>query len=67
MDNNHTTLMTDEDWIDAGKADAWAGKPKSPPEREPQAASMYELGYCEGAIERNPLQAIAPEWVSLTD
>ncbi len=56
MDNVSNTFMTDEDWIDQGKADAWAGKPKQPPEHDPQAASMYDLGYCEGEIERSPIK-----------
>ena len=55
MDNTFPTSMTDEDWINQGKADAWAKKPKHPPEHDPQAASMYELGYCEGGIERSRL------------
>ncbi len=49
-------LMTDQDWIDRGKSDAWAGKQRQPPEHDPQAASMYDLGYCEGEIERPPTQ-----------
>lgn len=48
--------MNDEDWMNQGKADAWAGKPKQSPEHDPQAASMYDLGYCEGEIERSPVQ-----------
>lgn len=48
--------MTDRDWIDKGKSDAWAGKHKQSPEHDPQAASMYDLGYCEGEIERSPIQ-----------
>ncbi|MEM8831936.1 MAG: hypothetical protein AAGE96_21660 [Cyanobacteria bacterium P01_G01_bin.19] len=48
--------MTDEDWINQGKADAWEKKPKKTPEHDPQAASMYDLGYCEGEIEKPPLQ-----------
>lgn len=48
--SNLTDLMTNEDWINQGKADAWAGKPKQTPEHDPQAASMYDLGYCEGEI-----------------
>ncbi len=55
MDNISTALMTDEDWINQGKADAWEKKPKQPPEHDPQAASMYDLGYCEGEIERSPV------------
>ena len=54
MDNVSTALMTDEEWINQGKADAWEGKPKQTPEHDPQAASMYDLGYCEGEIERSP-------------
>lgn len=56
MDNTPTSLMSDRDWIDKGKADAWAGKPKQSPEHDPQAASMYDLGYCEGEIERSPVK-----------
>ena len=56
MNNVSTALMTDEDWMNQGKADAWAGKPKQIPEHDPQAASMYDLGYCEGEIERSPVQ-----------
>ncbi len=55
MNNTAFTSMTDEDWINQGKADAWAGKPKQTPEHDPQAASMYDLGYCEGEIERSPI------------
>ena len=56
MDNVSTALMTDEEWINQGKADAWAGKSKQIPEHDPQAASMYDLGYCEGEIERSQLK-----------
>jgi hypothetical protein len=55
MDRHPTTPISDEDWINLGKADAWDGKPKSPPELDPQAASMYDLGYCEGGIAQSPL------------
>ncbi|WP_019503655.1 hypothetical protein [Pleurocapsa sp. PCC 7319] len=51
-----TTFMTDEDWINQGKADAWSGKSKQTPEHDPQAASMYDLGYCEGEIARSPVK-----------
>lgn len=54
MNNASIQGMSDRDWIDRGKADAWAHKPKHPPEHDPQAASMYDLGYCEGEIERSP-------------
>ena len=56
MNNLTISSMTDEDWIDLGKADAWAGKIKQSPEHDPQAASMYDLGYCEGEIGRSPLK-----------
>jgi hypothetical protein len=55
MNQVSNNSMTDEDWINQGKADAWAGKPKLSPEHDPQAASMYDLGYCEGEIERSPV------------
>ena len=55
MNNVSNSSMTYRDWIDRGKADAWAGKVKQPPEHDPQAASMYDLGYCEGEIVRSPL------------
>ena len=57
MNNVSKALMSDRDWIDKGKADAWDGKAKQPPEHDPQAASMYDLGYCEGEIKRSPLQS----------
>lgn len=51
-----TSSMSNEDWLNKGKSDAWEKKPKQPPEHDPQAASMYDLGYCEGEIERSPTQ-----------
>ena len=56
MTDYATRSLTDRDWIDRGKADAWAGKAKQPPEHDPQASSMYDLGYCEGEIEKPPTQ-----------
>ena len=56
MNKVSTALMNDEEWINQGKADAWEGKPKQTPEHDPQAASMYDLGYCEGAIEWSPVK-----------
>lgn len=53
--------MSDRDWIDKGKADAWANKVRQPPEHDPQAASMYDLGYCEGEIERSPVETKVKE------
>ena len=55
MDEVSKASMSDRDWIDKGKGDAWAGKSRQPPD-DPRAASMYELGYCEGEIERPPTQ-----------
>ena len=49
-----TSWMNNEDWFNLGKADAWADKPKSPPE-DAQAASMYDLGYSEGGIKHSPI------------
>jgi hypothetical protein len=48
---------TDEDWFNLGKSDAWEGKPKTPPEEDARAASMYELGYSEGEIKRPPTES----------
>jgi hypothetical protein len=48
--------LSDEDWFKFGKADAWAGRPKRPPEHDSQAASLYDLGYSEGTIERSPIK-----------
>lgn len=45
----------DEEWFNLGKADAWARKPKQPPSQNSLAASMYDLGYSEGSIERSPI------------
>ena len=59
--NDSNVHMSDREWIDKGKSDAWAGKPKQPPEHDPQAASMYDLGYCEGEIERSPVQSAKTE------
>ena len=57
MSNVSNAHMFNEDWINRGKSDAWAGKPKCPPEHDPQAASMYDLGYCEGEIEKPPVKS----------
>jgi hypothetical protein len=42
--------VSDEDWLNQGKADAWAGNPKCAPDSNSEAASLYDLGYCEGKI-----------------
>jgi hypothetical protein len=56
-----TTLPnTAEDGFTQGKADAWAGQSKSPPEEDVEAASLYDLGFSEGAIRRSPLLKPTP-------
>jgi hypothetical protein len=55
-ENTFGSGMTNEDWFNLGKSDVWAGKAKVPPEADSQAASMYELGYCEGEIKRPPTE-----------
>ncbi|WP_066379246.1 MULTISPECIES: hypothetical protein [unclassified Anabaena] len=52
--NRFDAEMTDEDWFNLGKSDAWAGKPKISPEQDAQGASMYDLGYSEGKIKYPP-------------
>ncbi len=59
MNNPSSLGMNNEDWFNQGKADAWAGKPKLPPEHDSQAASMYELGYSEGKIEPSPIKCLS--------
>jgi hypothetical protein len=54
MVRSHIQDMTDEDWFNHGKADAWAGLPKRSPEHDPHAASLYDLGYSEGESRRPP-------------
>lgn len=54
MMSDYYSLQPYQVWFDRGKEDAWSGKPKQPPEHDPQAASFYDLGYSEGKIERPP-------------
>ena len=61
MNNTSSLWMNNEDWFNLGKADAWAGQPKLPPEHDSQAASMYELGYSEGKIERPPIECLSTQ------
>jgi hypothetical protein len=49
-----------DDWFDQGKTDAWAGRSKCPPEEDVLAASLYDLGFSEGAIKRSHLSKILP-------
>lgn len=53
--NETEALMLQQEWFDRGKEDAWAGRSKQPPEHDPEAASLYDLGYSEGEIERPPV------------
>jgi hypothetical protein len=55
MDTAALPRIAVEDWFSLGKADAWAGRSKSPPECDVEAASLYDLGFSEGAIKRSPL------------
>ncbi len=55
MFRSSNAYIKNQDWFDRGKTDAWAGKSKQVPENDPQAASLYDLGYCEGEIERSPV------------
>jgi hypothetical protein len=55
-----TLPNTVEDGFTQGKADAWAGRSKSPPEEDVEAASLYDLGFSEGAIRRSPLSQALP-------
>lgn len=48
MTDEFTVAMTEEDWLNLGKADAWAGQPKRSPQQDPLADSLYDLGYSEG-------------------
>ncbi|MBL1200249.1 MAG: hypothetical protein FWK04_14420 [Nostoc sp. GBBB01] len=59
--NTFVFEMTDEDWFNLGKSDAWAGRFKMSPEQDSQAASMYDLGYSEGKNQRPPIQTIKEE------
>lgn len=56
MKTQPSTKPNYQDWFNKGKADAWSNYPKQAPEHDPQAASLYDLGYDEGIIQRSPLQ-----------
>lgn len=60
MNNESVVRMSDEDWFNLGKADAWAGQPKQPPTHDSQAASLYDLGYGEGEIKHSPTDSSNP-------
>jgi hypothetical protein len=55
-----TLTNTVEDGFTQGKADAWAGRSKSPPEEDVETASLYDLGFSEGAIRRSSLSKTIP-------
>lgn len=55
---NKEALMSDQEWFDRGKEDAWLGRSKQPPEHDPNAASFYDLGYSEGEVERPPTDTV---------
>jgi hypothetical protein len=50
--------LTVEDWFDRGKSDAWSGHSKQAPDHDALAASLYDLGFNEGTIERPRSQYI---------
>lgn len=45
--------VAEEDWFSLGKQDALMGRSKQPPETDPEQASLYDLGYGEGSIQRS--------------
>jgi hypothetical protein len=49
--------MSNEDWFNQGKEDAWSGRSKQPPIDDPVAASLYDLGYSEGTYRKPPSKA----------
>lgn len=49
------SCLTEEDYFNLGKSDAWAGKSKCPPEDTVEGAELYDLGYNEGNIEYAPI------------
>jgi hypothetical protein len=55
VNNLDESDMTDEEWLNQGKADAWDGQSKQSPSHNSLAASMYDLGYSEGQIKRSPI------------
>lgn len=50
--------ITDEDWYNLGKFDAWALRAKQPPEEDLQAKSVYLLGYNDGLEELRPIEKV---------
>ncbi len=61
MVSDNDSSQLDQEWFDRGKGDAWAGQSKQPPEHDPQAASLYDLGYSEGEIERPPTSKLSAD------
>ena len=56
LEHQSNITQEQEDWFDRGKEDAWLGRPKQPPE-DPQAASLYDLGYGEGMTQPLPTRS----------
>jgi hypothetical protein len=54
--NSSNSFLTNEDYFNLGKSDAWAKKPKLPPEDTVEGAELYDLGYNEGMIEYAPIK-----------
>lgn len=54
--DNLNYFLTEEDYFNLGKSDAWAGKSKRSPEDTVEGAELYDLGYNEGTIEYAPTQ-----------
>jgi hypothetical protein len=54
--NRSNSFLTEEDYFNLGKSDAWAGKPKLSPEDTVEGAELYDLGYNEGMIEYAPIE-----------
>lgn len=51
--NEEDARTAQEDWFSRGKEDGLLGRAKQPPEIDPEQASLYDLGYGEGSIQRS--------------
>jgi hypothetical protein len=60
MELQSNSAQPHEDWFSQGKDDAWAGRAKQPP-TDPEAASLYDLGYSEGTIEQPSINQTKPK------
>ena len=43
-----------EDWFSRGKEDAWSGRPKCPPEQDPEAATHMIWGTAKVLLNTRP-------------